>query len=35
MPVLGSGMMVLVYVDDCIFFGKDAKAIDEVIKCLQ
>jgi len=27
--------MVLVYVDDCIFFGKDAKAIDEVIKCLQ
>ncbi len=30
----GNGMMVLVYVDDCIFFSKDVKAIDEVIKCL-
>jgi len=29
----GNGM-VLVYVDDCIFFGKDAKAINEVIECL-
>ena len=28
----GNNMMVLVYVDDCIFFGKDAKAIDAVIE---
>jgi len=27
--------MVLVYVDDCIFFGKDAKAIDQVIERLR
>jgi len=27
--------MVLVYVDDCIFFGKDSKAIDDVIEQLR
>jgi len=27
--------MVLVYMDDCIFFGKDSKKIDEVIEQLQ
>jgi len=31
----GNGMMVLVYVDNCIFFGKDAKAIDAVIESLR
>jgi len=31
----GKGMMVLVYVGDCIFFGKDSKAIDDVIEQLQ
>jgi len=31
----GNNMMVLVYVDDCIFFGKDAKAIDAVIERLR
>jgi hypothetical protein len=29
------GVMVLVYVDDCIFFGKDIKKIDEVIEKLR
>jgi len=31
----GNGMMVLVYVDDCIFFGKDTKVIDDVIEQLR
>jgi len=31
----GNGIMVLVYVDDCIFFGKDPKAIDGVIEQLR
>ena len=31
----GNGMVVLVYVDDCLFFGPDQAKIDEVIAKLQ
>ncbi len=31
----GNGIMVLAYVDDCIFFGKNGKAIDNVIETLR
>ncbi len=31
----GNGMIVLVYVDDCLFFGPDQDKIDEVIRKLQ
>ncbi len=31
----GNGIMVLAYVDNCIFFGKNRKAIDDVIETLR
>ena len=31
----GQGMIVLCYVDDCLFFGPDTSEIDKVIKDLE
>ena len=31
----GHGIVVLIYVDDCLFFGPDQKKIDEMIAKLQ